>query len=116
MTATPNQRVNPEDVDRTLAAFIRPGQVTEVRAFGMRWGTVSGYFNDPMKCAAAICQLSGGCPGVYFVPNEINPDLLTRAVNRMNRRPKATTADKDIIRRRQLSLIHNYSRWPSSTI
>ncbi len=38
-------------------------------------------------------------PGVYITLNPVNPDLLARAVNRVKDRAKATTADKDILRR-----------------
>jgi archaellum biogenesis ATPase FlaH len=39
---------------------------------------------------------------VYFVPNPVKPELLARANNRINERPKQTTSDNDIRERRWL--------------
>ena len=77
-------------------------QVVELRAPKTRNGTVSGYFDDPEKFAAAAAQLSGNVPGVYFTPNPIVPALLARANNRLVVRAEQTTSDHDIVRRRWL--------------
>ncbi|GAF71457.1 unnamed protein product, partial [marine sediment metagenome] len=76
--------------------FFEPGEVTEIRAFGLDgrrktvWegfaggGIVSGYFNnmtDFGRCAAALDQ--AGAEGVYFTLNPVLPDLLARSVNRL---------------------------------
>ena len=80
---------NPEHVRLAAKLFLKPGQVTELRALQVPEGnrgfkaTHSGYFDDPAKLAAYAESLSNrGATGVYFVPNSINPDLLARAHNR----------------------------------
>lgn len=95
------------EIIRALSVFLQPGQVTELRALDAsqppdRWvSTWSGYFDDPQRLADAVLPLTAR--GVYFVPNEINPDLLARAANRARAVKKdPTTADADIIRRRWL--------------
>src|SRR6516165_8092058 len=86
-----------------LRLFIPAGQVTEIRILKAgRAGTVSGYFDNPEQAASAAISWSGKAPGVYFVPNVVNPALLARAQNRLRERVEQTTTDTDITRRRWL--------------
>lgn len=86
--------------------FLPDGQVTELRALfkGDNHGppqVVSGYYNNIEKLAYDAVWHGMGAAGVYFIPNPVNPDLLARACNRCE--PvyrRATTSDRDIIRRR----------------
>lgn len=95
------------EIIRALTVFLQPGQVTEMRALDAskppdRWvSTWSGYFDDPQRLADAVLPLTAR--GLYFVPNEVNPDLLARAANRARAiKGDPTTADGDITRRRWL--------------
>lgn len=101
-----NTHVNPDEIVKTLRLIMLPGQVTEVRAFsvtlrGERYvhKTVSGYFDDPAKLAKAVGEIVLAT-GIYIIPNQVDPALLSRAANRL--RPvkgEPTTADHDIKRR-----------------
>ena len=97
-----------EDRDRILGylrAFISPGQITELRAFG-RDGGFSGWFDYdhlPQMAQAAADLERAGCRGVYFTPNPINPELLRRRPNEIGPAVRCT-ADADIIERRWLLL------------
>jgi len=98
--------------------FFEAGEVTEIRAFGLKtrksrawegWAspsaTVYGYFNNARAFAEAAAALEEAqARGVYFVLNPVKPDLLARAANRLRvAGPKdVTTADKDILRVRWL--------------
>jgi len=90
--------------------FFTPGEVTEIRAYGLSgkgsWegfargaGIVYGYFDNAQdfgKCAEAL--EAAKAPGIYFVMNPCNPDLLARAANRLKAADQktVTTSDKDI--------------------
>lgn len=77
--------------------FFYPGEVTELRALGLKganraWegraggkgGTVSGYFDDGDKLAAAAKALDDALArGVYFTINPCKEVLLSRASNRL---------------------------------
>src|SRR5262249_38682346 len=63
-----------------------------------------GYFDDIDKFASAADQWSGNAPGIYFMLNAVNPDLLARAHNRWEPYARETTSDSDIIRRDWLPL------------
>jgi len=89
-----------------MRLILAPGQITELRALNAklagdyRPGTVSGYFDDIDKLAAAAASIRCAS-GVYFVPNIVNPALLARAHNRIRQVQKeSTTSDADIIARR----------------
>lgn len=95
------------EIARAAAVFVPPGQVTEARALdaciapGRYMETWSGYFDDPGRLADAVAPLTAR--GIYFIPNEVNADLLARAVNRVRAvKKEPTTADADIVRRRWL--------------
>lgn len=94
-----------KETEALLAArrvFLTPGTVTELRILNTTRGTMSGYFDDPAKLAAAAAQWSGKAPGIYVTANPVNPALLARAHNRVVAYAKHTTGDNDIIRRHWL--------------
>jgi hypothetical protein len=99
----PNLKVSVEEVARNLRRFVAPGDVTEIRVpKAGRAGTISGFFDDLDKAAAAAVNCSGKAQGVYFVLNVVNPALLARACNRLAEWAQHTTGDADVTRRRWL--------------
>lgn len=91
------------DMDRIeeyLRLFVKPGQVTELRAF-KGTGVMNGWFDyDHLATAAAAAtELERtGCQGIYFLPNPVNPELLELSPNRIKMGGRAT-CDADILRR-----------------
>ncbi len=86
-----------------------PEKVYEVRIPRSRrgprrfFGTVSGYFNAPDAVAAALTNVTGqDAEAVYITLNPVNPDLLARAINRLENNARTTAADTDVTRRRAL--------------
>jgi archaellum biogenesis ATPase FlaH len=59
-------------------------------------GTISGYFSDHDQAVKAILAVAGKGPGVYVTLNPVNPQLLSRAQNRLKLRATTTTADRDV--------------------
>jgi len=97
----------PEVVQYIAHQFERmfaPGQVIEIRVIdAVERGyskTYSGYFDDLQLAAKAAASFSGRAPAVYVTMNPVNPDLLSRAYNRMKEMGKKdqTTSDPNIIR------------------
>jgi hypothetical protein len=88
---------------RTLAALFNPDDVVELRGFQGR-KIVSGYFDDHEALAAAADALDQRHYNCYITPNSVDPPLLARSPNTVAEQPKATTADRDIIRRQWLLL------------
>ncbi len=102
---------HPGYCSRVYEKFFEPGEVTEIRAFGLDgrgkrvWegfaggGIVSGYFDNAAdfgRCAAALDRAKA--EGVYFVLNPVEPALLARAANRLkgfNKKMKLTS-DKEV--------------------
>ncbi|MGI6418463.1 MAG: AAA family ATPase [Thermoguttaceae bacterium] len=97
-------------IQRSLELLHEPGATFEIRALGVRSGkfenTVSGYYNDFSKAARDIAVLDANRKprGIYCTLNPCNPALLARANNRLEERPKHTTQDSEILRRRWLYL------------
>jgi hypothetical protein len=89
-----------EMIMESLSKLKREGEVTELRIMKATKGTVSGYFNDDKKLADIAAAYDGKVPAIYFTLNPVKPDLLARAVNRIEQRPKGTTSDVDIECRR----------------
>jgi hypothetical protein len=85
-------------------ALLEPGQVVELRVLQTPQGTVSGYFTDSEKMAAAAARFNGKAPAVYFTLNPVMPELLARANNRVKGFVRTTTNDDDIRCRRWLGL------------
>ena len=98
-----------EEITRTSRLIVGDGNVTEVRTFdatttGDRWPrTLYGYFDNAEALAAAVATITTA-KGIYFVPNQVKPDLLARCCNRLKAFSKgdASTQDSDIVRRRWL--------------
>ena len=103
----------PINVDRafaTIGALFCLGDVIEVRAlhvdrrpdFG--GSTHAGYFEYSAEAALtlAIQRLNGKADGVYIVLNPVNPVLLARAKNRLQKGLKNLTTDADVIEWRWL--------------
>ncbi len=110
-------KTEPVPIDRNLSHTLdvirflfEPGDVIEIRGIGVgRTASfagciTSGYFNleNTPAIVNAIRKLDGHAEGVYVVLNRLNPDLLARANNRLQARPKNTTSDQDILERRWL--------------
>jgi hypothetical protein len=101
---------DPEEIRRTISLFRQPDQVTELRALNVSTSarrfphTVSGYFNDPEPFDVAALEVAPFAKGVYFVPNPVDPIILSRAKNRVqtHERGESATADSNILRRRFL--------------
>ncbi len=93
---------DPAEVAAALGQLHAPDTVFEVRVLGSRFGTESGYFNDPAAAAAAIGEVDGKVPAVYVTLNPCLPDLLSRTCNRLQRHARETTRDDDILRRSNL--------------
>ncbi|MEA3417220.1 MAG: DUF3987 domain-containing protein, partial [Thermodesulfobacteriota bacterium] len=98
--------------EKIFHSFFKQGEVTEIRALGLTgkgpwegWakGTVSGYFDDPVKFAKAAESLDKlkKAAGIYFVLNPVNLALLARGDNRLVV-PKNTTTDEQVICHRWL--------------
>jgi hypothetical protein len=86
-----------------LLKLVPAGSVVELRApeyQDRKSNTLSGYYNDLEKLASDAAKASGQAPGIYFTTNPVQPELLSRRVNRCEPYPKLTTADHDIERRR----------------
>ena len=107
---------------QVITIFFNPGEVCEIRALGLcgngpweGWGkgTVNGYFDDPVKLAAAAKKLDDlkRATGIYFCMNPVNPALLARANNRLIV-PKNTTTDEQIICQRWLLIDTDPKRPP----
>jgi hypothetical protein len=93
------------EIRRALALLHEPGEVYEIRALGGRLGRpLSGYFDDHDKAArVALDCARRGAEGVYVTLNPVNRALLARASNKVIEAQRtASTADKDIARRRWL--------------
>lgn len=88
------------DTERFLELLWQPGDVREVRIPDTGYGSRAGYFDDPARAAAAVAEWDGRA-NVYVTLNPVRPDLLARAVNRLDKL-KSTTADVDITGRRWL--------------
>lgn len=95
---------NPADIEKGLRAFVAPGQVTELRAFGVdgRSNTThSGYYNNIQKLAMDAAGLNAA--GIYIIPNPIHLDLLSRRNNRVDVAEKGcSTSDEHIMLRNWL--------------
>jgi len=88
-----------------LKLLCEPGAVYELRCpKTKRDGTISGYFDDLEKLADHAELLSGVHPAVYVTINPVNPDLLARARNRIEKRASFTTSDVNVVKRLRLLL------------
>ena len=101
------QHHDPRVIIETLRLIVDAGNVIEIRALdavvGNRWpGTLSGYFDDPDKLAQAVGTIKTA-KGIYITLNPVNPDLLARKHNRIDKAEKGgLTQDSHILCRRWL--------------
>jgi hypothetical protein len=90
-------------IRRTLDLLFEPGQVIELRVLLSKKQTDAGYFTDREKLITAALAYDGKAPQ-YVVANPIDPRLLARYNNRMERYAPATTTDDHVIARRWLPI------------
>ena len=99
-------------IRQTIKALLKPGDVAELRAFGVRskdqWRphVESGYFDNFHRMADIAYELSQEhAKGVYLTLNPVEQQLLSRARN-IVRVPKKgeATADSNILSRRWLPI------------
>ena len=104
MLSLPKLKPDRPEIERAIALLFERGSVVEARIPKTRAGTVSGYFDDHTKLAAAIegADAKYGASGIYFVLNPTWPALLARACNRLREHAELTTADNHILWRRWL--------------
>ncbi len=100
-----SQTYNKSEVVRSLNLFVGKGNIAEIRimnAFGVRGRNDSGYFDNFAQAAGALQQyaVSPKNPGIYFVLNPFDAELMARASNRFQERATDTTQDVDIKARR----------------
>ncbi len=86
------------EIWQTVQILRQPGEVAEIRAFSGK-GVSSGYFDDYRRLASCATQLDDKGYQVYMTLNPVLPALLARSDNRLESRLKATTADRDVVRR-----------------
>ncbi len=90
-----------EEIRRAVEAFSVPGDVRELRAL-KNGNTAAGYFDNPEALSEEAAKLDAQGFNVYVTANPVEPALLARAANRVKRPLRATTSDKDVLRRRWL--------------
>ena len=103
-----------DTIASNLRIFHPAGEVFEIRLFG-KFGSVSGFFDDPEKAAAELARYDGRAEGTYHVLNVVDPDLLARSPNRLQGGKRGgSTADRDILRRRFVALDIDADRDPKT--
>jgi hypothetical protein len=93
---------------RIMSLFVEPGQVVELRALNVNSGygrphVQAGFFDSDHLhiMAKAAMGITERAKGVYFTLNPVNPDLLARRCNRIERAGEGElTKDTDILKRR----------------
>lgn len=93
------------EIVRVLRLLHERGEVFEIRAPKVpRRGTVSGYYDDPIRAARDIMtQLERQAPLIYITLNSVRPELLARAANRLRDHADTTTSDSEIVTRTRLA-------------
>jgi hypothetical protein len=100
-------------ITHAVAALFAPGTVVELRimgkwAFGREGTLAAGYFNDFEKLAQCLgeCENTSArkfkIEGCYLTLNPCKPALLARYFNRLERDPKRTTSDHEVLQRTHL--------------
>jgi len=90
--------VRADIVDMTYR-FLHPNcEIAEVRIPKTEQGTLSGYFNHPIKLIHAIAPLNGK-HSIYLTLNRLKDELRARAWNRLARFCSTTTTGDDVVRR-----------------
>jgi hypothetical protein len=111
-TAADSKLIETAEILRFLKLIAESEQVIELRLLnvqsaGIRFPhTLSGYFTDYRKLAEAASEQSINAQGAYITLNPLNPDLLSRALNRLRVADKnfPLTTDADITKRRWLPI------------
>jgi hypothetical protein len=106
------KRCDREEIIRAATAMtaIGRGGVTELRALnavvnGDRWpATYAGYFNDAEALATAAATITSA-DALYVIPNEVKPEELARAANRLRRCGKGESTSDNAIAKRSFLLI-----------
>lgn len=111
LTESPVSMLVPPDYDtvhKSLRwAFPLPNQIFEVRALTAYRGLAStGYFNDPVLAANAICNADNdGIGGTYVTINPVMPEAFARCSNHMVTASRGSfTSDREILERRGMLL------------
>jgi len=98
---------------QALRVFVAPSQVSQLLAVEVERPGLDltfqsgGYFefNELERMALEAARLSGQCRGVYFTLNPLNPDVLARSINRVQKFKKGQAAsDRDVVARRWLPI------------
>jgi hypothetical protein len=93
-----------QDCMDAILVLFKPGQVVELRAFGVRGltakkkFTLSGYYDNFDRLAEDAIRATStpGVSGVFWTLQTIKPALLMRSANRYVEGPAATTCDADV--------------------
>lgn len=95
-----------QEVLEAARILFHSGDLVEVRVpKAGRHRTISGYFQDFEKMAAAVAELEStrpAYPGIYWTLNPVVKDLAARGDNRLVRFASNATTDLDIVTRRWL--------------
>jgi hypothetical protein len=86
---------------RAVEALSEPGDVIELRAL-KNGQQAAGYFDNPEALSRKATEQEEQGFTVYVTLNPVNPALLARAENKVQRPLRETTSDKDVLRRRWL--------------
>jgi len=93
-----------KEILQFATALWQEGDVREVRVLPRRKGAISsGYFDSPEKLADATAAYDGK-GNAYITLNPVDPSLLARADNRIERGQKNTTCDQEVTERRFLPI------------
>ena len=105
--------INERDVLQWWDIFKSNCPLTEVRLLGQGGRTFSGYFEDPDRMISELRKYDN--VGIFATINEIKPECSGRSqYGNIVQKPKSTTSDTDIARRRWI-LIDLDPKRPSDT-
>ena len=109
-------------IARWLECLIDPGTVVELRAPEVDTGNgfkiaFAGFFDtDHLTDMAIVADtLSTQATGVYFTLNPVEPELLELYCNRVERRPRKTSTDTDILHRTRILVDIDPQRYSLTT-
>ena len=109
-------------IARWLKYLIDPGTVVELRAPEVDTGNgfkiaVAGFFDTDhlIDMAVAANMLSTQATGIYFTLNPVEPELLGLYRNRVERRPRKTSTDADILHRTRILVDIDPQRYSLAT-
>ena len=84
MTTTTKRLYDMAEIQNGLSTIFLPGDIIEIRCLdveGRPSNIRAGFFNDREKASKAIASMSGHCMGVYYILNQIDPQLFNRSAN-----------------------------------